>query len=321
MFGMKSKAPAEPTAPDKDHLFKRLQRGLRRTQTLLFTDVEDLFSGDTPDQEQLLEALEDHLLMSDMGITTTTRIMGTLRTDLKKNKSDPRLALKSILESILAPVTLPLQIPDSANKPFVIMVTGVNGAGKTTSIGKLAKHFQQQGHSVMLAAGDTFRAAAIEQLQSWGERNEVPVIVQKHGSDSAAVIFDALQAARARKIDILIADTAGRLHTQSNLMDELKKIRRIINKFDTEITPECLLVLDAGTGQNALNQARLFNEAIGITGLMLTKLDGTAKGGIIFALANELKIPVRYIGVGENIDDLQEFNSKNFVTALFTQDS
>jgi fused signal recognition particle receptor len=212
-----------------------------------------------------------------------------------------------------------LQIPKQ-DEPFVILVVGVNGAGKTTSIGKLAKRLQTQGHSVMLAAGDTFRAAAVEQLQTWGERNEIQVVAQHTGADSASVIFDALQSAKAKGVDVLIADTAGRLHTKSNLMDELKKIKRIMTKLDEAAPHEVLLILDAGTGQNALSQAKLFNEAVELTGIALTKLDGTAKGGIIFALANQLHIPIRFIGVGEQIDDLQDFNAQNFVDALFVQD-
>jgi fused signal recognition particle receptor len=214
---------------------------------------------------------------------------------------------------------LPLQIPKQ-DSPFVILVVGVNGAGKTTTIGKLAKKLQNQGLSVMLAAGDTFRAAAVEQLQVWGQRNDVHVVAQHTGADSASVIFDGLQSAKAKGIDVLIADTAGRLHTKSNLMEELKKIKRIMSKLDETAPHEVLLVLDAGTGQNALSQAKLFNDAVSLTGLALTKLDGTAKGGIIFALAKQLGVPIRYIGVGEGIDDLQEFNAQNFVDALFIKD-
>jgi fused signal recognition particle receptor len=220
---------------------------------------------------------------------------------------------------MLVPVSKPLQIPKQ-DSPFVILVVGVNGAGKTTTIGKLAKKLQNQGHSVMLAAGDTFRAAAVEQLQVWGQRNDIHVVAQHTGADSASVIFDGLQSAKAKGIDVLIADTAGRLHTKSNLMEELKKIKRIMSKLDESAPHEVLLVLDAGTGQNALSQARLFNEAVTLTGLALTKLDGTAKGGIIFALAKQMGIPIRYIGVGEGIDDLQEFNAQNFVDALFVKD-
>jgi fused signal recognition particle receptor len=225
-------------------------------------------------------------------------------------------ALKQNLFEMLQPCSQPLQI-DKQDEPYVILVVGVNGAGKTTSIGKLAHRLQEQGLSVMLAAGDTFRAAAVEQLQTWGERNNVQVVAQHSGADSASVIFDALQSAKAKGIDVLIADTAGRLHTKSNLMDELKKIKRIMAKLDPSAPHEVLLVLDAGTGQNALSQARLFNEAVGLTGIALTKLDGTAKGGVIFALANQLQIPIRFIGVGEAKEDLQDFDAKTFVDALF----
>lgn len=321
MFGLKTRKTAATPAEEQQHIFSRLRQGLRRTHALLFTDIETLFRDQGDDPAALMETLEDHLLMADVGINTTTLIINELKQRLKRDKQSPQIILQSVLENILAPVNESLAIPKLENGPFVILVTGVNGAGKTTSIGKLTHYFQQHGHSVMLAAGDTFRAAAIEQLQSWGERNDVPVVAQHHGADSAAVIFDALQSAHAHATDILIADTAGRLHTQNNLMDELKKIRRTITRFDANLEPECLLVLDAGTGQNALNQARQFNDAVGVTGLMLTKLDGTAKGGIIFALANELKIPLRFIGVGEGIDDLQEFNSASFIKALFAQDS
>ncbi|HSR63534.1 MAG TPA: signal recognition particle-docking protein FtsY, partial [Gammaproteobacteria bacterium] len=283
--------------------------------------VRDLVPGKTALDAVTLEELEDRLLMADLGVKATTHIIDTLRSELRHGeKDDPErilAVLRETLTGILKPVDQPLQLPfDQQPGPCVILVTGVNGAGKTTSIGKLAHFYRQQGHSVMLAAGDTFRAAAVEQLQKWGERNNVPVVAQHKNADSAAVIYDGLQSARSKDIDILIADTAGRLHTQGNLMEELKKVRRVIEKFDSNIEPECLLVLDAGTGQNALMQTRQFNEAIGVTGLMLTKLDGTAKGGIIFALAMETGIPVRFLGVGEQLDDMQVFNSEEFVNAL-----
>jgi fused signal recognition particle receptor len=223
------------------------------------------------------------------------------------------------MQAILMPCSVPLTIPDNT-RPFVILMAGINGAGKTTTIGKLAHHFQQQGRSVMLAAGDTFRAAAVEQLQTWGARNNVPVIAQQQGADAASVIFDALQAAQARHIDILIADTAGRLHTQTNLMEELKKIKRVMTRIDPDAPHEIMLVVDAGTGQNALNQALEFNAAIGLTGITLTKLDGTARGGIIFAIARRTGIPIRFVGVGESIDSLREFNAADFVDALFAPD-
>jgi fused signal recognition particle receptor len=228
-------------------------------------------------------------------------------------------SLKSRMRGILAPGSHPLMITDDT-RPYVILMVGINGAGKTTTIGKLAHRFQQQGKKVMLAAGDTFRAAAVEQLQTWGERNGVPVIAQQQGSDAASVIFDALQSARARDIDILIADTAGRLHTQGNLMEELKKIKRVMAKLDAAAPHEIMLVVDAGTGQNALNQAREFNEAVGLTGITLTKLDGTAKGGIIFAIVRQLQLPVRFIGVGEGIDNLRPFDAEEFVAALFAKE-
>lgn len=322
MFGLKAKKPPDREA-GQGKLFQRLRNGLSRTQAVLFTDVDELFRSKQAISEELLETLEDHLLMADVGVSASTDIMEKLRARIKKDKTDNAADLQTVLQEslheILKPVEQPLSIPKNGKKPFVILMAGVNGVGKTTSIGKIASHLKNDGHSIMLAAGDTFRAAAVEQLQSWGERNEVPVIAQKSGADSAAVIYDALQAARSRNMDVLIADTAGRLHTQGNLMEELRKIRRVINKFDPDITPECLLVLDAGTGQNALVQTRQFNEAIGVTGLMLTKLDGTARGGIIFALAKETGIPVRFIGVGEKLEDLQVFNSDNFVAALFAE--
>lgn len=325
MFGIKSKQPAE-SKPEKERFFGRLKQGLRKTHAFLLTDVEELFRGKQVVDQEMLETLEDRLLMADLGVPVTTSVMSTLTQRIKKKNTDNsespqeliQNTLKETLQEILIPVDKPLTLPETGNRPFVILMAGVNGVGKTTSIGKLARYFIGQGKSVMLAAGDTFRAAAVEQLQEWGKRNDVPVVAQQSGADSAAVIYDSLQSARARNIDILIADTAGRLHTQGNLMDELKKIRKVITKFDSTIEPECLLVLDAGTGQNALVQAKQFNAAIGITGIMLTKLDGTARGGIIFALANEMAIPIRFIGVGEQADDLQVFNSQDFINALFS---
>lgn len=323
MFGAKPKESAEQKSASG--LFGRLKQGLKRTHAFLLTDVDDLFQGKSTIDQELLDTLEDRLLMADFGISVTKSVMDSLPALIKRKSRESQLPAPGLLQhvlqetllEILRPVDKPLTIADSSVKPFVILMAGVNGVGKTTSIGKLARHFIAQKKSVMLAAGDTFRAAAVEQLQEWGKRNNVPVIAQKSGADSAAVIFDALQSARAHNIDVMIADTAGRLHTQGNLMDELKKIRNVITKFDRSITPECLLVLDAGTGQNALVQARQFNEAIGVTGIMLTKLDGTARGGIIFALAKELCIPVRFVGVGEQADDLQVFNSQDFINALF----
>jgi len=273
--------------------------------------------------DELLEEIEANLLMADVGIDATTEIIRRLTKSLEKQQlkdNDALLtALKQELLRILAPCSLPLEIPKQ-DTPFVILVVGVNGAGKTTTIGKLAKRLQVQGHSVMLAAGDTFRAAAVEQLQVWGERNGIPVVAQHTGADSASVIYDGLQSAKAKGIDVLIADTAGRLHTKSNLMEELKKVKRIMGKLDESAPHEVLLVLDAGTGQNALSQAKLFNETVALTGLVLTKLDGTAKGGVIFALAKHTGIPIRFIGIGEGIDDLQDFDAELFVNALFVKD-
>ena len=321
IFGLKQKK--QPGSPGEDKiLLERLKNGLKRTRTVLFTDLGELLQGrsDRIGQE-VLDALEEHLLMADVGVPATTVIMEKLSERCRENRAvsaaDIQDALQDTLREILAPVEQPLTIPDTATRPCVILVAGVNGVGKTTSTGKVAHYLLAQGYSVMLAAGDTFRAAAIEQLQSWGARNHVPVVSQHSGADAAAVIYDALQSARARNIDVVIADTAGRLHTQGNLMEELGKIRRVITKFDPDTTVECLLVLDAGTGQNALVQARQFNEAIGVTGIMLTKLDGTAKGGIIFALARETGFPVRFIGVGEQVEDLQVFHSDTFLDALF----
>jgi len=318
MLTSDSNKPA-PAATPGGNLFSRLRRGLQRTQVVLFSDLNDLFTRSSGVDQELLDRLEEHLLMADVGVKATDRMLEALSARAKRKDSSGagsiKQALQDIMLEILAPVEQPLRITTTP-RPFVILVTGVNGAGKTTSIGKLAAWFRKQNHSIMLAAGDTFRAAAVEQLQTWGARNNVPVIAQKNGGDSAAVIFDALQSARAQKIDILIADTAGRLHTQGGLMDELKKIRRVITKFDDQLVPECLLVLDAGTGQNALSQVKQFNEAIGVTGLLLAKLDGTAKGGMLFALAAETGIPIRFLGVGEQQDDLQAFNSHDFITAL-----
>jgi len=259
-------------------------------------------------------------LTADVGVEATQSIIQDLtRRVAHKQLADADAlmsALSDDMRSILDPVDKPLQIPDS-DHPFVLLMVGINGAGKTTTIGKIARRLQDEGRSVMLAAGDTFRAAAVEQLQAWGERNQVQVIAQQQGSDSASVIFDALQAAQARNIDVLIADTAGRLHTQSNLMEELVKIKRVLGKLDSDAPHEVMLVVDAGTGQNALNQAQQFNEAVGLTGISFSKLDGTAKGGIIFAIAKQLGIPIRFIGVGEAIEDLRPFNASEFVEALF----
>lgn len=271
----------------------------------------------------MFEELEEQLLIADIGVPTTSKIIKNLTEHAsRKELQDAELLyqqLKVEMADILEPVAQPLEI-DSTKKPYVILMVGVNGVGKTTTIGKLARKFQAEGKSVMLAAGDTFREAAVEQLQVWGERNHIPVVSQSTGSDSASVIFDAMQSAAARNIDILIADTAGRLQNKNNLMDELKKIVRVMKKYDETAPHEIMLTLDAGTGQNAISQAKLFNEAVGLTGISLTKLDGTAKGGVIFAIADQFKLPIRYIGVGEKIEDLREFNAKEFIEALFVHE-
>ncbi|TAL44774.1 MAG: signal recognition particle-docking protein FtsY [Methylovulum sp.] len=309
--------------PAPESLYLRLKSQLKRTRSGLGDLLANLSVGQKESGDDLLEDLEASLLMADIGITVTTEIISRLTQHLDRQQlKDPELlsaALKQELLRILKPCSKPLQIPKQ-DKPFVILIVGVNGAGKTTTIGKLAKRLQVQGHSVMLAAGDTFRAAAVEQLQTWGERNSIHVVAQHTGADSASVIYDGVQSAQAKGIDVLIADTAGRLHTKSNLMDELKKVKRIIGKLDETAPHEVLLVLDAGTGQNALSQAKLFNETVALTGLVLTKLDGTAKGGVIFALAGQSGIPIRYIGIGEGIDDLQDFDAETFVDALFVKD-
>lgn len=310
----------ENTSDSKISLLQRLKLGLQRTRSTFTESLANVFLGKKTIDAALLEQLETHLLLADVGSSATSQIMEDLTKRVaRKQLADPislMTALQDDLASLLQPCELPLTITE-ASKPFVILMAGINGAGKTTTIGKLAKQFQALGKTVLLAAGDTFRAAAIEQLQAWGERNNIPVIAQHTGADSASVIFDALQAAKARNIDIVIADTAGRLHTQNNLIDELKKIKRVITRFDSEAPHETLLVLDAGTGQNALQQAKQFHESIGITGIALTKLDGTAKGGIIFAIARQLGLPIRFIGIGEGIDDLKTFHAKEFVNALF----
>lgn len=277
--------------------------------------IANLLLGKKTVGNELLETIETQLLLADVGIETTQQIINEL-TRTGDRLVAPLDKLKILLEKILEPCVKPLVIPENI-KPYVILMVGVNGSGKTTTIGKLAKRLQQQGKKVMLAAGDTFRAAAIEQLQVWGERNNVPVIAQQAGADSASVIYDAMQAAQARDIDVLIADTAGRLHTQSHLMEELKKVNRVLGKLDETAPHEVMLILDAGIGQNALVQAKQFNAAVKVTGITLTKLDGTAKGGIIFAIAKNLGIPIRFIGIGEGIDDLRPFTAKEFVAALF----
>lgn len=302
--------------------FARLKQGLAKTSSSLGEGMASLFLGKKEIDDDLLEELETRLLTADVGMEATTAIMGNLtRRVARKELADSGAlyqALQVEMAELLRPVEQPLRVTNN-HKPYVILVVGVNGAGKTTTIGKLAQRLQKEGKKVMLAAGDTFRAAAVEQLQVWGERNKIPVIAQHTGADSASVIFDAVQAAQSRGIDVLIADTAGRLHTKDNLMEELRKVARVMGRLDDSAPHEVLLVLDAGTGQNAINQTRHFNETIAVTGLALTKLDGTAKGGVIFALAKHFGIPVRYIGVGEGIEDLREFVVDDFVAALFAE--
>lgn len=308
--------------PSEGGFFSRLVKGLLKTKQNIGTGFRGFFLGKKIDDE-LFEELEEQLLIADIGVPTTSKIIKNLTEHAsRKELQDAELLyqqLKVEMADILEPVAQPLEI-DSTKKPYVILMVGVNGVGKTTTIGKLARKFQAEGKSVMLAAGDTFRAAAVEQLQVWGERNHIPVVAQSTGSDSASVIFDAMQSAAARNIDILIADTAGRLQNKNNLMDELKKIVRVMKKYDETAPHEIMLTLDAGTGQNAISQAKLFNEAVGLTGISLTKLDGTAKGGVIFAIADQFKLPIRYIGVGEKIEDLREFNAKEFIEALFVHE-
>lgn len=307
--------------PKKEGFFSRLKKGLFKTKQNIGSGFLSLFKGKKIDDE-LFDTLEEQLLLADVGVETTQKIISSLTQQAsRKQLKDADVLhdlLKTEMKSILASTDNELNM--TSHKPFVILMVGVNGVGKTTTIGKLAKQFQEQGKSVMLAAGDTFRAAAVEQLQVWGERNHIPVVAQHTNADSASVIFDAMQAAKAKKIDILIADTAGRLQNKSHLMDELKKIVRVMKKQDESAPHEIMLTIDAGTGQNAISQTKLFNEAVGVTGITLTKLDGTAKGGIIFSLADQFSIPIRYIGVGEKIEDLRPFIATDFIDALFDDD-
>ena len=309
------------TSASEDGIFARFKRGLSKTRHQLGEGIASLLLGKKEIDTALLDDLEALLLSADLGFNTTKSILDELSGLLKRKElADGNAAftqLKKCLQQSLDANSRALELTKANKHPFVILMIGVNGAGKTTTIGKLAKKYQQEGKKVMLAAGDTFRAAAVEQLQVWGQRNQIPVIAQHTGADSASVIFDAFQAAKSRGIDVLIADTAGRLHTQHNLMDELKKIKRVLQKIDQEAPHETMLVLDASIGQNALNQARQFNNEIGLTGITMTKLDGTAKGGILFAIANELDIPFRYVGMGEGIDDLRPFDAAQFVDAIF----
>ena len=313
---------AVDAAPAKMGFFARIKEGLKRTSSNFAEGLGNLILGRKTIDDELFEELESQLLVADVGLEATTDIIDSLTKAVARNQladGDALYrALREQLADLLRPVEQPLVV-DSSKKPYVILVVGVNGVGKTTTIGKLAKRFQNEGKKVMLAAGDTFRAAAVEQLQVWGERNQVPVIAQHTGADSASVIYDALQAAQSRGIDVLIADTAGRLHNKNHLMDELAKVKRVMAKLDASAPDEVLLVLDAGTGQNAVNQAQQFIESAGVTGIALTKLDGTAKGGVIFALSKKFGLPVRFIGVGEGIDDLQPFAVEPFIAALFNQ--
>jgi fused signal recognition particle receptor len=314
--------PEQAPAPEPPQVsvFERIRSGLGKTRENLTGGFSDLFSmGKTIDAD-LLEEIETTLLMADVGVTATTEIIESLTDKMERNQLKDgaalRKALRDHLHDLLADVAHPLDI-NIGKKPYVILMVGVNGVGKTTTIGKLTKLFQGDGKSVMLAAGDTFRAAAVEQLQVWGERNNVPVVAQHTGSDSASVIYDAVQSAQSRGIDVVMADTAGRLQNKDNLMSELEKVVRVIKKLDDTAPHEVMLVLDAGTGQNALSQARVFQQAVGVSGITLTKLDGTAKGGIVFAIARQLQLPIRYIGVGEQVDDLRSFDARTFVDALF----
>jgi fused signal recognition particle receptor len=326
--------PLDPTAQNqtqvesaaegrqKTGFFRQLRQSLSRSRRSLGEGLGSLVLGRKQIDDELLEEIETLLLTADVGVDATSEILKELTRQVRRKELTDPEALTRTLKEQLRQILLACQPPPekaATAKPLVIMMVGINGAGKTTSIGKLARRFQNQGKSLMLAAGDTFRAAAVEQLQAWGERNAVPVIAQHSGADSASVCFDALQAAQSRGLDVLIADTAGRLHTKTHLMDELAKIARVMKKIDPDAPHEVLLVVDATTGQNALAQAEEFNRALGLTGLILSKLDGTAKGGVVFALAKRLGIPIRYIGIGEGIDDLRPFEAEDFVNALFDQ--
>ena len=328
MFGFrkrdKGKNSESPGDTDKPGLFQSLKAGLKRTRENLLGGLSRLLPVGKPIDAATLETLEECLLLADCGVEATEQLMARLRLRHKQNKlaDDDALfqALREEMIAMLQPVARPLEIPPEHPGPFVVLMVGVNGAGKTTTIGKLARQYKEAGLSVMLAAGDTFRAAAVEQLQTWGERLDVPVVAQASGADPASVIYDALAAATARDVDILIADTAGRLHTKDNLMEELKKIRRVLGKLDPSAPHETLIVLDATTGQNALTQAQQFQSAAGVTGIALTKMDGTAKGGIIFAIAQRLGIPIRFVGVGEKAEDLRVFDAEAFVDALLVRE-
>ncbi|KZM40675.1 cell division protein FtsY [Marinomonas sp. SBI22] len=328
---LESAPVAEPQVEEADSGLtwaQRVKAGLSRTRNGLGNGLANLIVGSKQIDDDLLEELETQLLMADVGVEATQSLIATLTEKMNRKElkdADALMAsLKHELREMLAGSAEPLEVtePEVEGKkaPYVILMVGVNGVGKTTTIGKLTKKFQAQGKKVILAAGDTFRAAAVEQLQVWGERNQVPVVAQQTGSDSASVIFDAIDSATAKGFDVVIADTAGRLQNKSNLMNELSKVVRVMKKLDQNAPHEVMLVLDAGTGQNAISQAKLFSEAVGVSGITLTKLDGTAKGGIIFAIAKEFEIPIRFIGVGEQVDDLRDFDAEVFVDALFEQD-
>jgi fused signal recognition particle receptor len=331
MFGLGKRSNADAEKPEaspaeestKSSFFSRLKAGLGRTRAGLTDGLGSLLLGKKEIDDELLDEIETRLLTSDVGISATTTIINELSQRLKrKDLADADVLYHTLKEVLLEQLTIcdkPLEIPQDLNKPFVILMVGVNGVGKTTTIGKLAKRFQSEGRSVMLAAGDTFRAAAVEQLEVWGQRNNVPVVAQHTGADSASVIFDAYQSALAKNVDVLIADTAGRLHNKDNLMQELEKVVRVLKKLDDDIPHETMLVLDATTGQNALSQAEHFSSAVQVSGLTLSKLDGTAKGGMVFAIAKQLALPLRFIGIGEKVDDLRPFNAPDFVEALFSE--
>lgn len=318
-----SEAPQQEEAPSKGGFFGRMKDGLTKTRKNFTDGMVNILIGGKEIDDELLEEVEEQLLVADIGVEATKTIIANLtertaRGDLIYSHSLYK-ALQEELVALLAPRVKPLHI-DPNKTPYVILVVGVNGVGKTTTIGKLAKRLQGEGKKVMLAAGDTFRAAATEQLQIWGERNNIAVVAQGHGADSASVIFDAFESARAKGIDVLIADTAGRLHNKSHLMQELTKVKRVMQKIDATAPHEVMLVVDAGTGQNAINQVEMFDEAVGLTGITITKLDGTAKGGVLFNIASRTHVPIRFIGVGEKIDDLRPFSAKSFVAALFETD-
>ncbi|HYW93635.1 MAG TPA: signal recognition particle-docking protein FtsY [Gammaproteobacteria bacterium] len=325
MLGFRKSRPADQAADDpRRGGIRRLWKGLGRTRENLTENLANALLGRKEVDEALVQDLEDHLLLADVGVEATERIIEHLNRSIRRREAENVEAVRRVLGEamgeILAPCVQPFEVP-AGRHPFVILMVGVNGVGKTTTIAKLAARFRAQGLSVILAAGDTFRAAAVQQLQIWGERNRVAVVAQHTGADPASVVYDALQAAQARGTDVLIADTAGRLHTQGHLMEELRKIKRVISKLDAEAPHEVMLVVDAGTGQNALAQAEQFNEAVGLTGITLTKLDGTARGGIIFALAERMAIPIRFVGVGESAEDLRPFDAEEFIEALLTDET